>query len=93
MIARETLMFLGSIGPWELILIMFVVLMVFGSRLPEVMKSLGKGMTQFKRGLREVEDEIMSEQTLPEGPHQPKQIDATAKTDADGADSNAPPSA
>jgi sec-independent protein translocase protein TatA len=79
MLARETLSFLGSIGPWELVIIMFVVLMVFGNRLPDVMKSIGKGMTQFKRGLREVEDEIMSEPSIPEGP---KQIDATAQIES-----------
>jgi len=82
MIAHETLMFFGgSIGPWELLVVMLVVLLVFGRRVPEVMKSLGKGVTQFKRGLRDVEDEIMSEETHPEVSNEPKTIDHPASND------------
>ena len=57
---------LGGIGHWELLIILVVVLLVFGARVPDVMRSLGKGVTQFKRGLQDVEDEIMNERTLPE---------------------------
>jgi len=48
----------GSIGPTELIIIGIVALLIFGQRLPDVMRSLGKGMLEFKKGLRSVEDEI-----------------------------------
>ncbi|MCC5832218.1 MAG: twin-arginine translocase TatA/TatE family subunit [Chlamydiales bacterium] len=48
------------IGGWELILILFVVLILFGGkRLPEFARNLGKGMREFKKasqGIHEEED-------------------------------------
>jgi sec-independent protein translocase protein TatA len=42
----------GWIGPWELAILLVVVLLVFGpKRLPEMGKSLGKGMREFKDGI------------------------------------------
>ncbi len=41
-------------GHWELVVIGGVILLLFfGRRIPEVMRSLGKGVTQFKKGLKE----------------------------------------
>ena len=45
-------LFGGGIGYGEIILILFVALLVFGRRLPEVGRSLGEGLNEFKRGLR-----------------------------------------
>lgn len=45
-------------GPWEIIIIVVVALLLFGRRLPEVGRSLGKGIVEFKKGLRGVEDEL-----------------------------------
>jgi sec-independent protein translocase protein TatA len=43
-----------GLGLGELVVVLVIVLVVFGAgRLPEVMGSLGKGVTQFKKGLRE----------------------------------------
>ncbi len=53
-----TLGFFGSIGPWEIIVIMGVGLLIFGKRLPEVGKSLGKGIVEFKKGLAGIEDDV-----------------------------------
>ena len=44
-------------GPFEMLCIMGIGLLFFGSRLPEVGKSLGKTITEFKKGMREVEDD------------------------------------
>ena len=38
---------------WELIIILVVVLLLFGNRLPGVARSLGSGITEFKRGLKD----------------------------------------
>ena len=39
----------GWMGPWQIILILAVVLLLFGGRkIPELMKGLGKGMKEFK---------------------------------------------
>lgn len=40
---------LGAIGPWQVILILLIVLLLFGGRkIPELMKGLGKGIKEFK---------------------------------------------
>jgi len=49
----------GSIGPSELILIMFIILLLFGpKRLPELARGLGKGVRQFKKAMEDVKEEI-----------------------------------
>jgi sec-independent protein translocase protein TatA len=50
--------FFQSIGPTELIIVAFVSLLIFGNRLPSVMRSLGKSVTEFKKGINEVEDDL-----------------------------------
>ncbi|MBI1369823.1 MAG: twin-arginine translocase TatA/TatE family subunit [Planctomycetes bacterium] len=45
-------------GGSEWIVILVVALLIFGKRLPEVGKSLGKGIVEFKKGLKGVEDDI-----------------------------------
>ncbi len=42
----------------ELLIVAFVGLLLFGKRLPEVGKSLGKGIVEFKKGLRGIEDDL-----------------------------------
>jgi sec-independent protein translocase protein TatA len=39
-------------GPMEVVIIGMVVLLLFGTRLPSVMRSLGLGVTEFKKGLK-----------------------------------------
>ena len=42
---------LGMIGPWQIVLIVLVVLLMFGGKkIPELMRGLGKGITEFKKG-------------------------------------------
>lgn len=50
-----------NLGPVELIVILIFALLFFGRRLPEVMRSLGRGVVEFKKGMRGVEDEIREE--------------------------------
>ena len=45
-------------GPFEIIVIVLVVLLLFGRRLPMVGRSLGKGIVEFKKGLKDVKDDI-----------------------------------
>ena len=47
----------GIPGGWEWILILAVVLVLFGNRIPGVARSLGSGISEFKAGLREGEQD------------------------------------
>lgn len=46
-----------GIGTWQILVLLVVVLLLFGNRLPDTMRSLGKSMTAFKKGVREGEME------------------------------------
>ena len=46
-----------GVGPLELFIIGVVILLLFGNRLPSVMRSLGQGMVEFKKGVQGVDEE------------------------------------
>lgn len=48
----------GAPGFPELIIFGTIALLLFGKRLPEVARSLGKGIVEFKKGVRGIEDEV-----------------------------------
>ena len=49
---------LGMIGPWQIILIVAIVLLLFGGKkIPELMKGIGKGAREFKKGLSGEDEE------------------------------------
>jgi sec-independent protein translocase protein TatA len=76
---------LSGIGTTEIILIFLVVLLLFGSkRIPEIAKGLGKGITEFKRAVRDVKDEIETgaEQPPPRPPVAHADPKPPTKTDA-----------
>jgi len=44
----------GEIGMWQLVIILVIVLLLFGGKkIPEMMKGLGQGVSEFKKGMRE----------------------------------------
>ncbi len=49
-----------GLGPTELVIIGVVAVLLFGSRLPSVARSLGKSMVEFKKGMHGVEEELNS---------------------------------
>jgi len=64
-----------NIQPAEMLLIGVVLLLLFGPRLPTVMRSLGKGITEFKKGIHETEEHIRRELEKP--PEPDRQIEHT----------------
>ena len=46
-----------GIGHWELVLLVLVIFILFGHRLPSVMRSLGRGVVEFKQGMSGIADE------------------------------------
>ena len=55
----KNLLLFQNIGVWEVLIIAFVVLLIWGGKkIPELMKGLGKGVKSFKEGMKDVEKEI-----------------------------------
>lgn len=55
----HTLLFLGNMGGYEILLIMLVILIFFGAKkIPELARGLGKGIREFKDATNEIKDEL-----------------------------------
>ena len=51
------LVLLGVIGPWQVVIIVALILVLFGGKkIPELMKGVGKGINSFKKGMNEDDD-------------------------------------
>lgn len=61
-------MFLGffqQIGVFEIVVLCFLGLLIFGRRLPEVGKNLGRSIVEFKKGLNNVDEEVRQASQAP----------------------------
>ncbi len=66
-----------NIGPQELFILFLIVLLIFGAkRIPEIGRSIGKGIQEFKKGMREVESEL----TTTDKPEEKKAIEEPRKS-------------
>ena len=67
----NNLLFIGDLGTPELIVIVLVVLLLFGGKkIPELMHGMGKGVRSFKDGMNEVSDNLKIDEK--EAPLPPK---------------------
>jgi sec-independent protein translocase protein TatA len=49
----------GSLGFWEIALIVLAIVLLFGGKkIPELMRGIGKGVKSFKEGMKDVEDDV-----------------------------------
>ena len=72
-----------GMGPWELLVIFVVVLLLFGAkRLPEIAQGLGKGIREFKKNVKDTTDELKG--SLDEPGEAPKKVDDPRKNDTGG---------
>ena len=50
-----------SVGPWQIIIIILAIIILFGGKkLPELFSGLGQGLKEFKKATREIKDEVKS---------------------------------
>ncbi|MEM0983336.1 MAG: twin-arginine translocase TatA/TatE family subunit [Planctomycetota bacterium] len=69
-ISTPVLGFFGLPGHFEMIIILVVLLLLFGRRLPEVARSLGDGIREFKKGVREVTEDPPQQTNYQQPPQQ-----------------------
>ncbi|MEK7347237.1 MAG: twin-arginine translocase TatA/TatE family subunit [Candidatus Eisenbacteria bacterium] len=66
-----------NMGPWELTGLFLIVLLLFGAkRIPEIGRSIGRGIQEFKKGMKEVETELKTS----DKPSAPPSGDETRKS-------------
>src|SRR5947209_8797709 len=85
--------FIGTLGTGEMIILLIIGVLLFGRKLPEVGRYLGKGIVEFKKGIKGLEDEFEGSQSLAarqepaplEQPRPPQRITTSAPKFEDNA--------
>ena len=77
--------FFGGFGPTHWLILALILLLLFGDRLPKAMRSLGRGVVEFKKGVSGIEDgsdeaakkekELPKEQAKEQPKEQPKEAE------------------
>ena len=87
--------FLG-LGGWEILILVILGVLLFGRKLPEMGRSLGKGIVEFKKGLKGLEDDVEGAaaakvETPIEAPRPPQRVASTAPKFDEPTDSEGKP--
>lgn len=66
---------LGGIGAQEILLILLIIVLLFGAKkIPEIARGLGRSVSEFKKGIREVDEEIKKEEPERREPPEKKNL-------------------
>jgi len=52
-----------GISVWQLLILLVIILLLFSNRLPSLARSLGQSITEFKKGIKELEDQTDREKS------------------------------
>lgn len=81
----------GGMGSSEMIIFAVIALLLFGKRLPEVARSVGSSLMEFKKGMQEVQDDIRSPSQTDSNPYATADSSTSRPTaDDDNEDFTAP---
>ena len=70
-----TLLALGGLSPMELIIIVGVIVLLFGSsKIPQLMRGVGSGINEFKKGLKEGDAAAAADASKPGDPAKPAEV-------------------
>ena len=50
-----------GVSPWQIMIILAVVVLLFGNRLPALARSLGQSLVEYKKGVKEIDDASTSQ--------------------------------
>jgi sec-independent protein translocase protein TatA len=92
--------FIGSFGAQEMIVLLIIGVLLFGRKLPDVGRYLGKGIVEFKKGIKGIEDEVDTSVSTPqrqepapiEQPRPPQRITTSAPKFEENTNITTPPS-
>ena len=84
------LAFINGLSPMHLLVIMVVALLLFGNRLPEIARSLGRSLNEFKKGLSDVNDNFKPNDQPREKLSPPREADQTAARTSEKATHHEP---
>jgi sec-independent protein translocase protein TatA len=65
MVLANMILFASFFSPMDMAIIGVLAVLLFGDRLPQVMRAVGQGLTEFKKGMRDIEEQIESAAHMP----------------------------
>ena len=80
----------GTPGLWEILVILMIALLLFGNRLPQMARSLGKGLFEFKKGVRGMTQDLESAAEEPSEKSSGETVDAAAPSGGDSPKDKSP---
>ena len=54
----STILAIGMPGPFEMVVVLIIAVLLFGRRLPEIARGMGKSLSEFKKGIKEAKDDV-----------------------------------
>lgn len=64
-----------NLGTWEIVVIAIVLVLLFGSRLPSIARSMGKSVVEFKKGVKDVKDDLDTSVNADDKSDEPKKLE------------------